>query len=151
MAIQQLVAIARSLDISANVLILDEPTSSLDTPEVEQLFSVMRKLKEEGMAMIFVTHFIDQVYEISDRITVLRNGELVGEYETASLPRMELVANMLGRELAEFEGQDRTSSTNEEQTTRKTFFQIRGMERKGAISAFDLDIREGEVLGLAAY
>ena len=78
-AIQQLVAIARALDISARVLILDEPTSSLDTPEVEQLFSVIRKLKEEGMAILFVTHFIDQVYQISDRITVLRNGELVGE------------------------------------------------------------------------
>lgn len=148
-AIQQLVAIARALDISAQVLILDEPTSSLDTPEVEQLFSVMRKLKEEGMAMLFVTHFIDQVYQISDRITVLRNGELVGEYETASLPRMELVAKMLGRQLAEFEGKDRTSVTNGEQKTRKTFCQVRGMERKGSLAAFDLDIREGEVLGLA--
>ena len=148
-AIQQLVAIARALDISAQVLILDEPTSSLDTPEVEQLFSVMRKLKEEGMAILFVTHFLDQVYQISDCITVLRNGELVGEYETASLPRMELVAKMLGRKLAEFEGQEKRSGTNGEQKKRKTFCQVRGMERKGSIAAFDLDIREGEVLGLA--
>ncbi len=147
-AIQQLVAIARALDISAQVLILDEPTSSLDTPEVERLFSVMRKLKEDGIAMIFVTHFIDQVYEISDRITVLRNGELVGEYETASLPRMELVSKMLGRQLDDFEGQDQ-KMRNDEAPQHKTFFQVRGMERKGAISAFDLDIREGEVLGLA--
>ena len=148
-AIQQLVSIARALDISAQVLILDEPTSSLDTPEVEQLFSVMRKLKEDGIAMVFVTHFIDQVYQISDRITVLRNGELVGEYETAKLPRMELVANMLGRELQDFERQAKATETKETQAEKEAFFQIRGMERKGTISAFDMDIREGEVLGLA--
>jgi simple sugar transport system ATP-binding protein len=148
-AIQQLVAIARALDISAKVLILDEPTSSLDTPEVEQLFSVIRKLKDEGMAILFVTHFIDQVYQISDRITVLRNGELVGEYQTAELPRVELVARMLGRQLAEFEIEGKKAVTNGELAGRKVFFQVRGMERKGVISSFDLDIREGEVLGLA--
>ena len=148
-AIQQLVAIARVLDISAKVLILDEPTSSLDTPEVEQLFSVIRKLKDEGMAILFVTHFIDQVYQISDRITVLRNGELVGEYETAKLPRVELVARMLGRQLVEFESEEKKAITNGEQAERKLFFQVRGMARKGVISAFDLDIREGEVLGVA--
>jgi len=148
-AIQQLVAIARALDISAKVLILDEPTSSLDTPEVEQLFSVIRKLKDEGMAILFVTHFIDQVYQISDRITVLRNGELVGEYQTAELPRVELVARMLGRQLAEFETEEKKAVTNGEQAEHKVFFQVRGIERKGVISAFDLDIREGEVLGLA--
>ena len=148
-AIQQLVAIARALDISAKVLIFDEPTSSLDTPEVEQLFSVIRKLKDEGMAILFVTHFIDQVYQISDRITVLRNGELVGEYQTAELPRVELVARMLGRQLVEFESGKKKSVTNGEQTGRKVFFQVRSMERKGTLSAFDLDIRAGEVLGLA--
>ena len=148
-AIQQLIAIARSLDISAQVLILDEPTSSLDTPEVEQLFSVLRKLKEDGIAMVFVTHFIDQVYEISDRITVLRNGELVGEYETATLPRMDLVAKMLGRELQDFERETKVSDTDGTHSEEEAFFQIRDMERKGAIAAFDLDIREGEVLGLA--
>ena len=87
-AIQQLVAIARALDISAKILILDEPTSSLDTPEVAQLFGILHRLKAEGMAIIFVTHFLDQVYQISDRITVLRNGQLVGEYRTAELPRI---------------------------------------------------------------
>jgi monosaccharide-transporting ATPase len=144
------VAIARALDISAKVLILDEPTSSLDTPEVEQLFSVIRKLKNEGMAILFVTHFIDQVYQISDRITVLRNGELVGEYQTAELPRVELVARMLGRQLVEFESEEKKAVTNGDQAEKhKVFFQVRGMARKGTISAFDLDIREGEVLGLA--
>jgi monosaccharide-transporting ATPase len=89
-AIQQMAAIARALEISsAKILILDEPTSSLTTHETEQLFGVMRKLKSEGMAIIFITHFLDQVYEIADRITVLRNGKLVGVYDTATLPRLE--------------------------------------------------------------
>ena len=84
------------------VLILDEPTSSLAAHETEKLFAVMRKLKREGMSVIFITHFLDQVYEISDRITVLRNGRLVGTYTTADLPRVELVARMIGRDLTEF-------------------------------------------------
>ena len=150
-AIQQLVAIARALDISAKVLILDEPTSSLDTPEVAQLFGILNRLKAEGMAIIFVTHFLDQVYQISDRITVLRNGQLVGEYRTAELPRLELIARMLGKELEEFESETAAAThlSAQEEQHKPAFLQIRGMERKGAISAFDLDIREGEVLGLA--
>src|SRR5690606_8918956 len=93
-AIQQLIAIARAINISAKVLILDEPTSSLDSQEVAQLFSVIRNLKHEGLAILFVTHFLDQVYEISDRITILRNGQLVGEYLPNDLPRLELVSLM---------------------------------------------------------
>jgi monosaccharide-transporting ATPase len=147
-AIQQLVAIARALDISAKILILDEPTSSLDAVEVAQLFSIIRKLKSEGMAILFVTHFIDQVYQISDRITVLRNGQLVGEYKTADLPRVELVARMLGRQLVEFVEEKKAFSA-EEEARHKVFLQVQGMERKGIIAAFDLTIREGEVLGLA--
>ena len=96
-AIQQMVAIARSLEItSAKILILDEPTSSLDVNEANRLFDVMRKLKSEGIGIIFITHFLDQVYQVSDRITVLRNGKLVGTYDTASLPRIELIAKDAG-------------------------------------------------------
>ena len=97
-AIQQMVSIARAMDISADVLILDEPTSSLDQDEVEQLFGVVRRLKERGMAIVFISHFLDQTYEIADRITVLRNGRLVGEWPTRDLPRVELISKMLGRE-----------------------------------------------------
>ena len=86
-AIQQMVAIARAVDILRGILILDEPTSSLDSNEAKQLFVVMRKLKSEGMSILFVTHFLDQVYEISDRITILRNGEFVGTYEAKNLTR----------------------------------------------------------------
>jgi simple sugar transport system ATP-binding protein len=83
-AVQQLVAIARATAVSARVLILDEPTSSLDADEVAELFRVMRRLRDGGTAILFVSHFLDQVYEISDRMTVLRNGRLVGEYPTAT-------------------------------------------------------------------
>ena len=98
-AMQQIVAICRAIDLSAKVLILDEPTASLDTQEVEMLFTLMRQLRDSGVSLIFVTHFLDQVYAVSDRITVLRNGGFVGCRETRELPQIELVKMMLGREL----------------------------------------------------
>src|SRR5690606_38194180 len=100
-AIQQIVAIVRGVDLSAKVLILDEPTSSLDRHEVETLFTVIRSLKERGIGILLITHFIDQVYEISDRITVLRNGFKVSENYTRELPRMQLISDMLGKQLTE--------------------------------------------------
>ena len=148
-AVQQLVAITRALDVSAKVLILDEPTSSLDSAEVQRLFDVLRKLKAEGMAILFVTHFLDQAYEITDRITVLRNGKLVGLFETAQLPRLELIANMLGRDVSEFECETETGAPCRTAGNGSVFFEVRGMERKGSMSAFDLDINKGEVHGLA--
>ena len=99
-AVQQMVAIARALSVEAKVLILDEPTSSLDEQEVERLFAVLRQLRGEGMAILFVTHFLEQMYAISDRITVLRNGERVGEYLAADLPPAALITAMVGRELS---------------------------------------------------
>ena len=99
LAVQQMVAIARAVDMQCKVLILDEPTSSLDEKEVEMLFGLMRDLKSRGVGIIFVTHFLEQVYAVSDRITVLRNGELVGEYVVEDLPQVELVAKMMGKDL----------------------------------------------------
>jgi simple sugar transport system ATP-binding protein len=149
-AIQQLVAITRALDISAKVLILDEPTSSLDLAEVQQLFDVIRKLQQDGIGIIFVTHFIDQVYEITNRITILRNGQYVGEYETAQLPRIELVAKMLGKDLAEMEDEQRIVHKKKcTPSIRKVLLEVKGLERKGAMNAFDLEVHKGEVLGLA--
>ena len=98
-AVQQMIAIARAVDMECKVLILDEPTSSLDEQEVEKLFGLMRDLRARGVGIIFVTHFLDQVYEICDKITVLRDGKLVGEYEIKDLPRVQLVSKMLGKEL----------------------------------------------------
>lgn len=147
-AIQQMVAIARAVDISAKLLILDEPTSSLDSGEVEQLFGLMRRLKGEGLGVVFVTHFLDQVYAVTDRITVLRNGRLVGEYETASLSRMDLVGKMMGKELAELE-YGRATETSDATAQKKPLVEARGLTRTGAIHPVNFEIREGEVVGLA--
>ena len=144
-AIQHVVAIARAVDLSARVLILDEPTSSLDRHEVEILFRVMRQLAGRGIGIVFVSHFLDQVYEISDRITVLRNGRLIGERETASLPRLELIRMMLGRELAETTS-ERAARSHEARGICASF---EGYGKAGFIAPFDLELRHGEVVGLA--
>ncbi|CAH0343900.1 sugar ABC transporter ATP-binding protein [Bacillus sp. CECT 9360] len=145
-AIQQMVAIARAVDISSGVLILDEPTSSLDTNEVEQLFAVMRNLKSEGMGIVFVSHFLDQVFEITDRVTVLRNGQWIGEYETKQLTKTELVSKMIGKEWGE-------TVVNEKVRAPKTgadeFIHTYDLEKKGSINPMTLSLRKGEVLGLA--
>jgi simple sugar transport system ATP-binding protein len=147
-AIQQMVAIARAVDVSAKLLILDEPTSSLDAGEVDQLFGLMRKLKGEGLGIVFVTHFLDQVYAVTDRITVLRNGRLVGEYETARLPRMELVGKMMGKELAELD-YGKVGSQAAAGGQRPAVVAAQGLTKIGAIRPIDLEVREGEVVGLA--
>ncbi|HEX2620454.1 MAG TPA: sugar ABC transporter ATP-binding protein, partial [Phototrophicaceae bacterium] len=146
-AIQQLVAIARGVDMSARVLILDEPTSSLDAHEVQTLFRVMRDLKARGIGIIIITHFLDQVYEISDRITILRNGSKVGEYLTANLSRVNLIADMLGKELTQELGKNDYQSGTE--TGREVFLKAEGVGRRGTVHPFDLELHRGEIVGLA--
>lgn len=147
-AIQQMVAIARAVDISSKVLILDEPTSSLDEQEVEKLFTVMRKLKETGIGIIFVTHFLEQVYEISDRITVLRNGCLVGEYETDKLPGVELVELMIGKEIDDLA--KLSKEENDDNNSKKEIIvEARELGHTGTINPFNLKIHKGEVIGLS--
>ena len=150
LAVQQMVAIARAIDVSAKVLILDEPTSSLDANEVAQLFRVMRQLKSEGIAILFVTHFLDQVYEVCDRITVLRNGRKVGEYTTAELPQLELVEKMIGKELdvlEQIEEQPKRALSTIEST--EPYMEAVDLGRRGAVAPFHLTIHRGEVVGLA--
>jgi simple sugar transport system ATP-binding protein len=146
-AIQQLVAIARALGISARLLILDEPTSSLDRDEVNQLFDVMRHLKKQGLAILFVTHFLDQVYEIADRISILRNGRFVGEYRTEELPRMELVQKMIGKDLELLEDMPKRKAGSEALVS--PWLHASGLGRKGGVEPFDLAIGSGEIVGLA--
>ena len=147
-AIQQLVAIARALDVEARLLILDEPTSSLDEGEVERLFGILTQLKTQGLGIIFVTHFLDQVYAVSDRITVLRNGTFVGEYEAAKLPRLELISRMMGKELSEADfKRDAVRATDN--TAKKPVLELRGVGRRGSLQPIDLTVDEGEILGLA--
>jgi simple sugar transport system ATP-binding protein len=150
LAIQQMVAIARAVDVSARVLILDEPTSSLDASEVEQLFKVVRRLKDEGVAILFVSHFLDQVYEISDRLTVLRNGKLIGEFKTAELPQVQLVEKMIGKELAALDDlEEKAQRTRTRTAEAAPILEATGLGRTGAIAPFDLTINAGEVVGLA--
>ncbi len=148
-ALQQMVAIARAMAVSARVLILDEPTSSLDVDEVAELFRVMRRLRDAGVAILFVSHFLDQVYEISDRMTVLRNGRLVGEYPTAELDRVALIAAMLGHELDLLERLEDAAVEVRDQADRDIVVSARQLGRAPAIRPVDLDIRRGEVIGLA--
>ncbi|WP_259461884.1 sugar ABC transporter ATP-binding protein, partial [Enterobacter sp. R1(2018)] len=144
-AMQQIVAICRAIDLSAKVLILDEPTASLDTKEVEMLFALMRQLRDRGVSLIFVTHFLDQVYEVTDRITVLRNGAFVGTRETKDLPQIDLVKMMLGREL-ETNALQRAGRTL---LSEKPVAAFKNFGRKGTINPFDLEVRPGEIVGLA--
>jgi galactofuranose transport system ATP-binding protein len=146
-AVQQLVAIARGVDMSAKVLILDEPTASLDKHEVTILFNVIRALKQEGIGIILITHFLDQVYEISDRITILRNGQKIGEHLTSKLSRKQLVSEMLGHELLhEIES---SSNGNAAAQERETFVEIRNLAQKGLVEPMNFSIQKGEIVGLA--
>lgn len=145
-ALQQMIAIARAVDMSAKVLILDEPTSSLDDNEVEKLFTLMKRLKSEGVGIIFVTHFLEQVYEVCDRITVLRNGGLVGEYEIEKLPRVQLVAKMMGKD---FDDLASIKKEKEEGIVREdVVIDAHGIGHQGSIKPYDLKIHKGEVVGL---
>ena len=144
LAVQQMVAIARAVDGDCKVLILDEPTSSLDDKEVEMLFKLMRELKSRGVGIIFVTHFLEQVYAISDRITVLRNGELVGEYEVEKLPQVELVAKMMGKEL---EGLSVIKNAQKDYNRdQKPLYEAHDLS-SSASKPFDFSIGKGEVNG----
>ncbi|MGM9659952.1 MAG: sugar ABC transporter ATP-binding protein [Faecousia sp.] len=145
-AVQQMVAIARAVDMDCKVLILDEPTSSLDEQEVAKLFTLMRDLRKKGVGIIFVTHFLDQVYEVCDRITVLRDGQLVGEYVIEDLPRVQLVSKMLGKEL-----DDMAAIRREEDAAQvdagTPVLEAHGLSSVEGIKPFDFRIQKGEVNG----
>ena len=146
-AVQQMVAIARAVDMECKVLILDEPTSSLDEQEVQKLFGLMRDLRAKGVGIIFVTHFLEQVYEVCDRITVLRDGQLVGEYVIEALPRVQLVSKMLGKELddmADIKGESGGEAISREGAP---VLEAQGLCSSAGIKPFDFSIRRGEVNG----
>ena len=146
-AVQQMVAIARALGVSSKVLILDEPTSSLDDEEVQKLFEVLRRLRSEGLAIVFVTHFLNQMYAVSDRVTVLRNGNWVGEWRAADLGPQALIAAMLGRELAAQSRRPAQVRAFDEGAT--ALLQAEGLGQTGQLQPIDLRVRAGEVVGLA--
>ena len=141
-----MIAIARAVNMKCKVLILDEPTSSLDDDEVEKLFVLMRRLRDEGVGIIFVTHFLEQVYAVCDRITVLRNGELVGEFKTKELPRFQLVAKMMGKD---FDDLADIKSGHKMMENGEPVIEAKGLGHKGTIRPFDITVHKGEVIGLS--
>lgn len=145
-AIQQMVAIARALDVDAKVLVLDEPTSSLDRDEVKQLFDAIRRLREQGLGIVFVTHFLDQVYDISDRITVLRNGKKVGEAAASELTKLQLVSLMIGRDAASLEQHAVRAAFSAEVEKIVTAIDL---GRANSVNDVKLEIGKGDVIGLA--
>ncbi|MDR5758855.1 sugar ABC transporter ATP-binding protein [Caballeronia sp. LZ035] len=148
-AVQQMVAIARALSVDARVLILDEPTSSLDDGEVTRLFDVLRRLRDAGLAILFVTHFLEQTYAISDRITVMRNGEREGEYLAKELPVERLVSKMVGHERMTERLQRAATEPAVQQTMAAPFLEMRGAGRRGLMNPVDIEVQPGQILGLA--
>ncbi|MBE5948570.1 MAG: sugar ABC transporter ATP-binding protein [Lachnospiraceae bacterium] len=148
-AVQQMVAIARAVDMDCKVLILDEPTSSLDDQEVKKLFKLMLDLRSRGVGIIFVTHFLDQVYEVCDKITVLRDGQLVGEYEIKDLPRVKLVSKMLGKEFDDTTEIKDSSLIYDKEDAKDCVFEVEGLSSNAGIKPFDFSVKKGEVSGFA--
>lgn len=145
LGIQQMIAITRSLQLNSKILILDEPTSSLEENEVNQLFEIIEKLKNSGIGIIFVTHFLDQVYRISDSITVLRNGALVGNHKTSELSKLDLIKEMLGKEY-----QDIQNNANKKQfDNEEEFIKIDGIGKKTYMHPVSFNIHKGEIVGFS--
>ncbi len=144
-AIQQMVSIARAVDVQAKVLILDEPTSSLDDNEVKQLFEVVRSLRDQGLGIIFITHFLDQVFEISDHITVLRNGHLVGEFPIAEINKLELVSHMIGKDINEIFNLKRAAQKD----GAPCMLDVEHIGIPGKVEDVSFSVKQGELLGFA--
>lgn len=139
---QQMVEIAKALSQNSNIIIMDEPTSSLTDKEVLILYSVIRKLKSRGVAVIYVSHRLEEIFEISDRITVLRDGKLIDVLETPKTSRDELVTKMVGRELTDYYSKVSYS-------TDEILLVVQGLNRKDILSNIDLNVKKGEVVGIA--
>jgi len=147
-AIQQMVAIARAVDTQAKVLVLDEPTSSLDHNEVRQLFAVIKRLKASGIGIIFISHFLEQVFEISDQITILRNGRLVDSKPASQITYMGLISRMIGQD---YEKIKEANARTEAKKSKKgnVFYSAKHIGKRGVIAPADITVNRGEVLGLA--
>ncbi|HAR80619.1 MAG TPA: sugar ABC transporter ATP-binding protein [Succinivibrionaceae bacterium] len=145
-AMQQMIAISRAIDTKCKILILDEPTSSLSDNETERLFKIMRNLKNMGISIIFISHFLEQIYTICDRITILRDGEYVGEYEIKNLERIQLISKMMGKEIKE----DQIESNLDKSKPRdQVFINMDHVNVPGKVKDLSMNIKKGEVIGLA--
>ncbi|MCD2493362.1 sugar ABC transporter ATP-binding protein [Lacrimispora sp. NSJ-141] len=142
---QQMTSIARAVSLNARLVVMDEPTSSLDTNEVKMLFGIIRKLKEQGISVVFISHRLDEIFEICDRTSVLKDGEYVGTYEMSQITQLELISKMVGKDLAVGERRVRSTPVDEEHTVLKA----EGLYSFPKVNGVSLEIKKGEVLGLA--
>ena len=149
LGVQQMVAIARAISVDARAVIMDEPTSSLEAREVETLFSVIGQLREEGVGVIYVSHRLEELYEICNRVTVLRDGRVAHTGELAELSRLQLIAHMLGRELSEVEEKGATGFGGEHETAREPILVAQSLSQHPRLREVSFDVHPGEVVGLA--
>jgi len=148
-ATQQMVAIARAVSFDSPLVIMDEPTSSLDDREVATLFEVIRHLKANGVSVIFITHRLDELYEICDRVTIMRDGMTVDDRPMTEITRLELVAKMLGKDLGEVRREGQTAFTEGKAPTDKVLLEARHLKRGRALRDASVSVNAGEIVGLA--
>jgi monosaccharide-transporting ATPase len=146
LGVQQMIAVARSVRARAKVVIMDEPSSSLEPREVETLFAVIRRLHERDVAILYVSHRLEELYQICDTVTVLRDGQVVHSGPLAEIGRLELVATMLGRTLSS--ESDRTAFVGEHDSAAQTVLRGKGLRRRTVLDGVDLTVHPGEVVGL---
>jgi len=145
---QQMIALARAVSVDARVVIMDEPTSSLEAKEVATLFEVARGLRERGVGLIFISHRLDELWQLCDRVTVLRDGYAVHSGQMADLSRVELVAHMLGRDLEEVRSHGMTGFGDSHLQSREPVLQAQHLEARNVLHDVSLEVRPGEVVGL---
>lgn len=139
---QQMIEIAKSLSMDASLLVMDEPTSALTDREVETLFEQMSRLRSEGVSIIFISHRLEEVYRVADKVTVLRDGRWIGTHPADSLSENEIVKMMVGRELV-------ASKTHESHSTDVSVLRLNDVHTSGIVRGVSLDLKEGEILGIA--
>jgi galactofuranose transport system ATP-binding protein len=148
-AIQQMVAIARAVSVNAKLVVMDEPTSSLDEREVEVLFNVIRQLKREGVSVIFITHRLDELYKVCDRITILRDGRTVYESAMQDLGKLELVSRMIGKKLDEVASEGQTAFEKRDAVAAKPLLEATNLSRRPKIRDVSVSVKSGEIVGMA--
>jgi ribose transport system ATP-binding protein len=147
LGLQQMVAVVRAVSIDARVVVMDEPTSSLEPREVDQLLELVGSLRDRGLAVIYVSHKMDELFRVCDDVTVLRDGVLVHTGPVADLTRADLVGHMLGRRADELQ-RLRGEAAHQADTGAEPLLEVEGLTRTAQLDGVSFDVRPGEVLGL---
>lgn len=147
-AIQQLVAIARAVSLDARLVIMDEATSSLDEQEIETLFNVIRELRKSGVAILYISHFLEELYQICDRVTIMRNGQTVGQRVVAESTKLDLISEMLGRDASEIEAAGMTALSGEASEPGAMLLEAENMHTARGLRNVSVSVRKGEIVGL---